>query len=189
MATTDFVSVAEHLLILQRARNRDNFVREFERQWADWTEIARCCVEVDRDRDWEVLGFHSFESWLCDAAPRSRSYLYLVMGRYKELSVDIPPEELAQIPLGSAGVLKQLSSKIRRSPEVIDAAKKTPKEFREALQESHPEQLIEQIVTVKLKFSVSQWERIEGAYEAYKLVDPTASLTTFLEYCVSWLPE
>src|SRR5882672_377315 len=91
----------------ERASARDSFVRAFERQWSDWTEIARVCCEIEDDKDYLLLGFHSFGSWVLQAAPRSRSYLYLVMGRYRELRPDISDEELAQISLGSAGVLRQ----------------------------------------------------------------------------------
>ena len=169
----------------ERAKKRDVFVREFERQFQDWTEVAKVCIDVDKDRDWELLGFRSFEAWILDAAPCSRSYLYLVIGRYKELSVDISPEELSEIPLGSAGVLKQLSSKIRRDPKVRKAAKRKPKEFLAEMQQSHPEQMLESIVVKKLKFTASAWTVIEAAYDAYLLVDPDASLETFFEWLVS----
>jgi hypothetical protein len=183
MAT--FVEVAEQALAIQRAQNRDQFVREFERQWADWTEIAKCCIDIDLDRDWALLGFHSFEAWLVNAAPRSRSYLYLVIGRYKELSIDLPPEELAQISLGSAGVLRQLPSSMRRDPEVQRQARKQPKEFRESLRERHPGQHIETIVEVKLKFTASAWNVVSAAFDAYRLVDETASMADFVEWMCS----
>jgi hypothetical protein len=170
---------------IERAQDRDAYVRDFDRRWGDWVPIAECCVNVERDRDWAMLGFSSFNEWLCDAAPRSRSYLYMVIGRYKELSPDMPPGELAQIPLGSAGVLRQLPASLRSDPEVREAAKRPPKEFRESLRESHPEQHIEEIVIVRLKFPMSAWTVISAAYEAYKLVDETASMSDFVEWLVS----
>ena len=169
----------------ERAEARDHYVRDFDSRWGDWVAIAKVCVDVERDQDWKTLGFHSFEAWLLAAAPRSRSYLYLVIGRYKELSVDIPESDLAQMPLGSAGVLKQLSSNLRRDPKVREAAKKTPKEFREALRETHPEQALEDIVTVKLNFPISLWRVISARFEIYQLTDPTATLIDFVEYLVS----
>ena len=170
---------------IQRAQDRDAFVRDFDAKWGDWCPIAEACVAVERDRDWALLGFHSFEAWLVNAAPRSRSYLYLVIGRYKELSIDLPPEELAQISLGSAGVLRQLPSSMRRDPEVQRQARKQPKEFRESLRERHPGQHIETIVEVKLKFTASAWNVVSAAFDAYRLVDETASMADFVEWMCS----
>lgn len=174
----------ESLTPTERATARDSFVRDFERQFSNWTDIAKCCIEVERDKDYKLLGHPSFHAWLLAAAPRSRAYLYLVMGRYKELIADIPEEELAKIPLGSAGVLKQLSSKIRQDPEVRKAAKKKPSELREALKH-HPGQGIETIVEKKLQFTASQWEIINGAFEKYRATDESASFETFVEWMVT----
>jgi hypothetical protein len=169
----------------ERAEARDSFVRDFERSFSDWSAIAKCCIEVERDKDYEILGYSSWHAWLLAAAPRSRSYIYLVVGRYKELSADVSEEELAQIPLGSAGVLRQLSSATRRDPSVRKAATQPPKEFRQSIRESHPEQFIESIVEKKLRFTASQWDVIDRAYEAYQVLDPGASLEIFLEWLVS----
>lgn len=182
---TTIVNPSEELTVQERAESRDHYVRDFDARWGDWTGIAKVCVDVERDRDWETLGYHSFEAWLVGAAPRSRSYLYLVIGRYKELSVDIPEADLAQISLGSAGVLRQLSSKIRRDPEVIEAAQKPPKEFRESLRASHPDQHVEPIVTVKLHFPMSLWLAISERFEIFQITDPSATLTTFIEYLLA----
>ena len=169
----------------ERAAARDSFVRSFERQFSDWSEIARVCCQIEQDRDYVLLGFHSFGAWLIEAAPRSRSYIYLIMGRYKELAPDISDEELAQIPLESAGVLKQLSSKLRQNPELASVAIKEPKKLRQFIKEKHPEQHIEQIVEKRLRFTASQWERVEAAYEAYLLMDEGASLEVFFEWLCS----
>lgn len=169
----------------ERAGIRDRFVREFESQYADWSSIAKVCLDVDRDRDWKVLGYHSYDAWLSAAAPRSRSFIYLVVSHYKKLSPDISDEELADIPLASATVLKSVSSKARRDPKVQKAAKGKAKELRETIMREHPDQHLEFVVRPKLKFSLSAWEKIETAYEAYLLVDPTASMEVFLEFAVS----
>jgi hypothetical protein len=170
---------------LQKAKRHDSFVREFDRQFADWTAVAKVCVEVEREREWEILGFDSFPAWLVSAAPKSRSYLYLVMGRYKELIADIPETELAQIPLGSAGVLKQLSPAVRRNPRVQEAAKKKPQELCEVLDKEFGEQHVEARVKKILWFPVSAWAIIESKYEAYKLKDEHAQLEDFIEFLVS----
>jgi hypothetical protein len=169
----------------ERAESRDNYVRVFDQQWADWSSIAKVCVDMDRDRDWEILGFASFNQYLVTAAPRSRSYLYLVIGRYRELSPDIPDEELAQIPLSNASVLKQLSPAVRKESKIRLGAKGKPAEFREMVSKEYPGQHIEPIVEQRLRFTLSAWTRIEAAWEAYKVIDESASLETFLEWAVS----
>ncbi len=169
----------------ERADARDSFVRSFERQFSDWTEIAKVCIEVERDRDYELLGFPSWHAWLMAAAPKSRSYIYLVVGRYKELIPDIPDAELAQITLGSAGVLRQLSSKIRQHPEIRKAATLKPSDLRQVLYKEFPDQHFEPVVEHRLRFTISQWGRIEAAFEAYRVLDSTASLETFIEWLVS----
>jgi hypothetical protein len=173
----------------ERARTRDSYVRNFDRQFRDWTDIANCCISVERDRDWETLGFHSFHAWLLDAAPASRSYLYLVMGRYKELAADIPQEELAQIPLGSAAVLVQMSKSRRKDPAVRQSAKKKPADFIKDVQETQPDQHIELKHRVTVDFTESQWAVIEATFEKYQLLDPNASLAVFFEWACSEVSE
>jgi hypothetical protein len=176
---------SEALTPKQRAIARDSFVRAFDEQFSNWVSIAKCCVDVERDKDWELLGFESFTKWIVDAAPRSRSYLYLVINRYKELAPDIPDKELEQIPLGSAGILKQLSSGVRRQSKIRQAAKMKPAELRQVLEQEFPQQHIESVVEHRLRFTASQWSKIEGCYEAYKLTDESATLEDFIEWLVS----
>lgn len=189
MGTLTAPEIREHTLSpRERAEARDARVREFERQFNDWVEIARCCIEVERDHDYKLLGFPSWHAWLLDAAPRSRSYIYLVVGRYKELIADIPEEELAQIPLGSAGVLETLASKIRQNPRVREAALKKPSAFRQVLEKEFPNQHIEPLVECRLRFKLSFWEVFETAFEKYKLTDESATKEEFIEFLVSELP-
>jgi len=169
----------------ERAEARDCFVRAFEEQFNNWVSIAKVCIEVERDKDYLLLGFQSWHAWLLAAAPRSRSYIYLVVGRFKELSPDISEEELAQIPLGSAGVLRQLSPAVRKVSKIRQAAKGKPSDLRAVVAKEFPLQHVEGIVEQRLRFTTSQWMRIEGAYEAYLLTDEGASLETFIEWLVS----
>jgi hypothetical protein len=180
---------ATSLTVEERAAARDSYVREFDRQFRDWASIAECCISVERDRDWEVLGFHSFHAWLLDAAPASRSYLYLVMGRFKELIADIPQEELADIPLGSAGVLVQLSRSKRQDPQVRKAAKKRPQEFIREVQETAPEEHVELRHRITLDFQESAWSVIEAKFEKYKVLEGECSLEYFIEWMASEVSE
>lgn len=169
----------------ERAKARDSFVREFERQFNDWVGIAKCCADVDRDRDYEILGFRSWHEWILDAAPRSRSYIYLVVGRYKELIDDIPEEELAKIPLGSAGILRSLPSKARQNPKVRESARQKPEKFIADLQQIEPMQHLEAKIRKEVFFSASQWAVIEPKFETYLLTDATATLADFIEFLCS----
>lgn len=169
----------------ERAEYRDHYVREFERQWSDWVGIAKCCADVERDRDWEILGFSSWHTWILDAAPRSRSYIYLVVGRYKELIPDIPEEELSKIPLGSAGVLRSLPSKIRKRPDIRESARQKPEKFVADLQQIEPMQHLEAKIRKEVFFSASQWAVIEPKFEAYLLTDSTGTLADFIEFLCS----
>ena len=178
-----------HISEKDRAKARDSFVRSFERQFSDWTEIAKVCIEVERDRDFEILGFPSWNAWLLNAAPRSRAYIYLVVGRYKELIPDIPESELAEMPITSTTVLRQLSPAVRAMSNIRQVAKKGPKELREVIQKEYPMQHIEGIVEQRLRFTTSQWSKIESAYEAYKVLNPYASLEIFFEFCVSEISD
>jgi hypothetical protein len=185
LVSTGVVTAECAITPLERAQSRDSLVREFERQWGQWVEIARVCVEIERDKDYVLLGYHSFGEWLMSAAPRSRSYLYLVIGRYKELAPEIPDAELEQIPLGSANILRQLSPGVRRESKIRLAARQKPSEFRKIVSEIAPNQHIEPIVDCRLRFQLSAWERIQAAYETYKLIDGEASLEKFFEWTVS----
>ena len=178
-----------HISPKERAEARDSYVRNFDQQFRDWSAIASCCIAVERDRDWDTLGFHSFHAWLLDAAPASRSYLYLVMGRFKELIADIPQEELAEIPLGSAAVLVQMSKSKRRDPEVRRAARKKPAEFIEDVQKLSPDQHIESKIRQVIDFSASQWSVVDATFQKFQMMEPNANLATFIEWMCSEVSE
>jgi hypothetical protein len=173
----------------ERAEARDSMVREFERQWADWTSIARVCIDVERDKDYLLLGFPTWNAWILERCPKSRSYIYLVVGRYKELSVDIPEEELAQIPLGSAGILKQLSPAVRRESKIRQAARSKPEEFRQTLKQSHPEQHVEGLDLRTLKFTESQAAVFDEMLQCHRdMNNPETPAEEIVEMlCAEWL--
>ena len=175
----------------QRAQARDSYVREFDRQFRDWVGIASCCVEVQNDLDYRILGFSSFEQWLEDAAPASLRYLKLVMAIYKGLVPDIPEETLRQIPLGTSAILhRQVKSpKLRRDPKVLEAAKQKPKKFTAAMQAIAPQQHVEGVIRQPIDFTASQWAVVENAWETYELLmGEPMGLAQFVEFLVTeWL--
>src|SRR5580765_227638 len=176
----------------ERAKARDSYARSFERQFRDWCAIAECCLAIERDRDWEILGFSSFHAWIMDAAPASRRYIYLVMGIYKDLSVDIPQEELEKMPVGTGAVLHQQvkSKKLRRDPRVLEASKQKPHDFAKAMQEIAPNQHVEGLVRKVVNFTASQWSVIEATFEKYQVMeDGSASFASFIEWMCSEVSE
>jgi hypothetical protein len=177
---------------VERAQARDSYVRDFERQFKDWQGIAACCLSVDRDGDWRLLGFESFKAWLHDAAPASERYLYLAMGLWKELSVDIPEDILNTIPIGTAAILQRQvkSPKLRRDSRVLAAAKNKPKKFVEELRQIAPDQHVEGIVRKVVEFTESQWSVVEATYEKYQvMLDPNASFAAFIEFLCAEISE
>lgn len=173
----------------ERAEARDSYVRNFERQFSDWTDIAKVCIDVERDEDWKLLGFPSWNQWLMDAAPRSRAYIYLVVGRYKELSPDIPEEELAKIPLGSAGILKQLSPAVRKMSKIRLAAKEKPSKLRQVVHQECPDQHIEALDVRSLNFTESQALVFDEMISCYRAMNNgSATVEEAIEYlCSGWL--
>ena len=175
----------------QRAKARDSYVRDFDRQFRQWVDIARCCIEVEQDLDWRILGFPSFKAWLRDAAPASESYLYAVMRVYKGLLPDIPEAVLEQMPLGTATILERQvkSPKLRRNAQVLEAARQKPKKFTEVMQTIAPDQHVEGIVRQPIHFTASQWAVVENAKETYELLmGEPMSLAQFVEFLVAeWL--
>jgi hypothetical protein len=171
-----------HLSARDRAVARDSFVREFERQWNSWSEIGRVAYEVERDKDFLLLGFKSFGAWIVDRAPKSRAYIYLVARAYGELRDDFTDADMAEIDLDSTRTLRQLSPAVRRDPEVREAAKKKPRELRQKVQEKFPSQHIEHIEERTLKFVVSQADIFDEAVQIWKtLNNPGAAEEDILE--------
>jgi hypothetical protein len=173
----------------ERAAARDSFVRAFERQFSDWTEIARVAIAVERDKDYLLLGFQSWHAWLLAAAPRSRSYIYLVVGRYKELSPDIPDEDLAEIPITATGVLKSLSPAVRKLSNIRQAAKGTVQGLRQKIRQEHPDQHIEGLDARTLNFTESQAVIYDEMLAVYRVMNNhEASAEEAVEWIASqWL--
>lgn len=167
----------------ERAKARDNYIRDFDRQFADWSSIAKVCLDVRRDKDYELLGFRTWDAWLIDAAPRSRSYIYWSVKTFEKLSPDIPEEDLAQIPPGSASVLLSVSPAVRSTSKIRRAAREKPAKLRATIKKEFPEQHLESVVPYKTKFKQTAWENIQEAFECYKAFeDEGISLESFLEW-------
>ncbi len=182
----------------ERAQAYDSRVREIDRIVREsWSELASICIQV-RDRAlWKLVlrptldvePFKDFDDWLLDAAPVCRSTVYKGMGILSVLAKDLTPEQIAGIEIGNASILayEVSSPSVRRDPEVIEAARsgRHSKKLREVVMRKYPNQAIENVVERKLRFTRSQWEVIDSAWDVFKITDPSASLETFIEYLVS----
>lgn len=148
------------------AKCHDARIREIERTIAGaWSEMAEIAVQVRDNEEYLLLGFHSFGAWLSDAVPRSRSTVYAAIGLLEELK-DVPMEDLRQIGIGNAGILKSLSTGARRRQDVLEAAKvHQPRDFASLVSETVPESHLEPYVNPRFRFTVSQWKVIQEAIE------------------------
>jgi hypothetical protein len=148
------------------ARRHDQRVRDIERLvTASWVELAEISIQVRDHEEWNLLGFHSFNAWLLDAAPRSRAMIYSAIGLLEELT-DVSREDLRQIGIGNAHILKKLPRASRTNERVISAAKaQTPRDLLRTVTQTHPEHHLEAWVNPRLRFQVSQWAAIQEAIE------------------------
>ena len=152
------------------ARERDHQVRELERQHvACWSEMAALCQLIEEMEDWKVLGFESYNRWLLDAAPQSRSAMYAARGLLKELQ-SVPKEQLREIPLGSAKVLA-LVPRRSRTKGLIAEAKKVPREFKAHVQDKFPELHIESSSKRSFEFTRSQEKLVDDAIQMTSIVE------------------
>ncbi len=88
--------------------------------------------------------YESFNAWLLDAAPYSRSHCYAAKGIVEELSKDIPRDTLLRIDETNARTLLEVSSALRQDEAILRAAQTMPgPEFLEHIQTQHPLQHVE----------------------------------------------
>jgi hypothetical protein len=87
--------------------------------------------------------YTSFDRWVLDSAPQSRSDCYAALKAIEELR-DIPREQLEGVSRCNISILQALSSKVRESPKVLDAAKLlSQREFVAMIEHDYPEMHIE----------------------------------------------
>ena len=108
--------------------------------------------------------YHSFNAWVMAASGVSRSTAYAAWKTLQALSwMDL--DDLRQIPHCNARRLIGLSTAVQRDPRIIDAAKRSEKEFLDAVTLSYPEQHVEADSRLTLKPEVSARGVMEAAWE------------------------
>lgn len=171
----------------EQAKADDEYVRQFDRQLRDWPHLAQVCLRVSEQGEWEILGFHSYDAWLMDAAPFSRSMAYWAVATFKELSGDFTPDELREMPSSTARVMKQLSTSARRNPVIREAAKKKRRDFVKVVKQIEPHQHVEDITCRTITLTDSQDEVVEKTFAAIREKEPELTDGAILELlCAGW---
>jgi len=144
------------------AAQLDSRLRVLERQHRrSFIEIGVILNEMSDRQLWQQLvdpktaqPFASFDRWLADAAPVSRSGGYAAMGVLRKVT-DVSVAELQEMPRCNVMALPQLSPQVRRDPAVLAAAKtESEDEFLRTIETNHPDQHIE--TRRKMRFSPSR---------------------------------
>ena len=172
----------------------DKRAREIERLLTStWVELADLIATMRDCAYWREGGYTSLHSWLKSACPCSRSWAYLAVGAYDELKADIPVEELRQMPLSNADILKKLPRASRKDPKILAGAKsKPPREFLPAVIAACPESHLEQFVAWTFKFTTSQAKTMAAFFEAFRLLseeDPGSDETILEDLTAEWMLE
>lgn len=174
---------------LEKAQSYDGRMRDLEKQISQtWYEAGQIGLAMRNSRGWELLNFGSFNQWLLDAAPKSRSVVYAAINALEELN-DVPAEELKEIAHSTVHILKKLPKEVRKNPAVREAAKKlTTKEFGRKMKADHPELHLENYIKTEFLFEASQEKVIDEAIEKAKaLYDLPTKELAIEAICADWL--
>lgn len=174
---------------LEKAQSYDGRMRDLEKQISQtWFEAGEIGLYMRNSKGWDLLGFHSFNAWLLDAAPKSRSVVYAAINALEELK-DVPSEELKEIAHSTVHVLKKLPKQVRSNPAVREAAKVlTTKEFSRKMKADHPELHLENYIKTEFYFESSQEKVVDHAIEkAQELYDLPTKELAMEAICADWL--
>jgi hypothetical protein len=158
----------------------DNLDREARRLWTEMDQhitaaevisvpFGKVCVKMHEQKLHKFVrkgnsrkGYPDFHEWIesVTGGKLSKSSLYMAMGlsRLTEGPNPIPAEEIAQMPKENAYRLSTQLTPEERTPDMIDKAKRTPKQdfpkrIQEKLNEGKP---ADQQITIRVEF-FRQW--------------------------------
>jgi hypothetical protein len=144
----------------------DDRVRKIERSSKlTFIEIGLLVDEVDRREYWKHMAgnWHSMDHWLMDAAPVCRTSAYAARKAVRELSPDIPVEQLIEMPRCNVGLLAKVP-KQHRKPEIVEAAKTLSEEsFSGFVEREVPDAHLEHKRPMRFRPDASQRQVIEDA--------------------------
>lgn len=190
------VAAIQSLPLAEQARKIDARVREIERfHRMSYVELGELLAAMDSGSLHRYItdpatgeAFSSFDRWLSDAAPISRSTGYSAMRALRELR-EVPREQLLEIPKCNAEVLRKLPPKAKRDPAVIKAAQQfTEEAFIGYVQREVPEAHIERTQRMQLRPEKSARQVIDQAIAVMCWLTETGSRESALEaIAVAWL--
>jgi hypothetical protein len=151
----------------ERARTRFNELVSLGKQAVEagriWARIGRLAVQMERDRDFVVLGYESMGACILEIELLSgydRSSIYAFKTLYEEASPNAG-ESILQMPFGTAQIYRQLPAALQRDADVREAAKQKPKLFRAQVAQDYPQALVETRTRLSLNLDNSvylMWE-------------------------------
>lgn len=144
---------------------------------------------------WREGGFTSLHSWIISAMPCSRSWAYLALGVREDVK-EMSDEDLKQMPLSNAEVLRKLPKNARTAKETIEAAQTlTPAEFLPRIATEQPDLALETKVKLRFTTTMSQADTIHRAIakmqesQEVKISDVEALEYICIEYLLEPEPE
>ena len=152
----------------------DAMVRAYEKQWV---LIAQQCIRVQSAELWRHGGYHSYEHWLNEAAPRSARTIFYHVGVVKDLAPDFTTEEMAEMRPESAKTLRKVSKAVRHDPAVRNAAKGSRRHLVTVLSQTHPEELIENTFELTLRFEDSFSEIFRTFVDGIRTIEDDPELS------------
>lgn len=157
----------------------DGRLRALESLWRrSFYERGLILHEVEQRLLWQKLNdsttgdpYTSFNRWVVDAAPHSRSDCYAALSVVKELR-DIPRQQLSDIPRCNLSILQALSSQVRQDERVIQvASSSSQKDFVAMLEKDYPDQHIESRRLIHLNPTTSLSTVMQQGIELAKRVE------------------
>lgn len=127
-------------------------------------ELGYIASVIQKRKLWQYLKspksghlFTSFDEWLLDAAPYSRSHCYAAKGIYEELAESIPRQTLMKINETNARTLLEVSSTVR--PKLAESAVVLSEDqLRQTIQKDFPQQHVERKRTLTFHLSESAYQ-------------------------------
>jgi hypothetical protein len=173
----------------------DQYVRSYAKQWVT---VAQVCLRIKQAGSWKGetnqktgLPYTSWEDWVTDAGGPSARTIFYHTGVIKDLSPDFTAEELAEMKPETAKVMRVLDKTARADPRVRSAASgKRKRDFVKVVQETHPEQLVEQENDVLLHLEQSVFLMWRETIDGMRLLEDDLAMSheTVMEHLLGeWL--
>lgn len=155
----------------------DAQARTIEFRWkSTWVELADICETVDSNQLWREGGYASFGAWITNACPTSRSMAYMALGLRKELK-EFSAEDLKQIPLGNAEILKNTPRQNRTSELLAAAKEQPPREFERTVIDAAPAGHLERTQCHKFRLTAEASKNLQRSLDMWRFLndDPKAT--------------